>query len=33
MLMVVIFLSNKDVISSFNLIKAKLVDLLCLNPY
>ena len=27
-LMVIIFLSNKDVISSFNLIKAKLVDLL-----
>ena len=28
-LMAVNFLSNNEVISSFNLIKAKLVDLLC----
>ena len=32
-LIIVNFLSNKDVISSFDLIKAKHFDLLCLIPY
>ena len=31
--MIVYFLSDKDVIFSFNLIKEKIVDLLCLRPY